>query len=97
MMPSKKIGCTLSFPCAFCGQRLKLSCVQGQHVEDLDRHSALGMRSHVCRRKRWSSYELRTGWDVLQNVRRKKGNQHTDEQDDCTASADSGGDLDANG
>ena len=73
-------------------------CVQGQATEGAaDRHSALGMRPHLCRRKRWSGYELRTGWDVLQNVRRKQRDEHTDEQDDRAASSNSGGDLDADG
>ena len=61
-------GCIVSFRCAFCDARIKLVCVQGQATEGaLDRHSALGMRPHVCRPKRRSAYELRTGVDVVKH------------------------------
>jgi len=60
-------GCGLSFPCAWCGVRIKLFEVQGQHVEDRDRQSALGMKTHVCRPKRRSQYELQTGTDVVKH------------------------------
>lgn len=60
-------GCELTFRCAFCGQRLKLVCVQGQAAEEHDRHSALGMKPHVCRVKRRSQYELQTGTDVVKH------------------------------
>ena len=60
-------GCELQFRCAFCDGRIKLVCVQGQAAEERDRHSALGMRPHVCRPKRRSAYELRTGVDVVKH------------------------------
>ena len=67
-MSSHKKGCVLSFPCAFCGVRIKLFEVQGQHVEERDRQSALGMKPHVCRViKRRSQYELQTGTDVVKH------------------------------
>jgi hypothetical protein len=57
----------LTFKCAWCDERIKMFEVQGQHVEERDRQSALGMRPHVCRPKRRSAYELRTGVDVVQH------------------------------
>jgi hypothetical protein len=56
----------LTFKCAWCDERIKMFEVQGQHVEDRDRQSALGMKPHVCRViKRRSQYELQTGVDVV--------------------------------
>jgi hypothetical protein len=58
----------LSFRCAFCDGMIKLVCVQGQAAEERDRHSALGMKPHVCRViKRRSQYELQTGTDVVKH------------------------------
>ena len=57
----------LTFKCAWCDERIKMFEVQGQHVEERDRQSALGMKTHVCRPKRRSDYELRTGVDVVQH------------------------------
>jgi hypothetical protein len=58
-------GYVLRFRCAWCDTWIKLFEVQGQHVEERDRQSALGMRPHVCCPKRRSQYELRTGVDVV--------------------------------